>query len=250
MIYNQTMNIEKLYDQPRSSLTDQEKRAPLKFCLNKVKLPNGTIGLDIGSNKGIGLAVPDVQKIHLIASDINPSFLKDAKLNGFQNHNVVLDTKNLPFISGSLGFVSMFQVLEHIPKANQDSVIGEIQRILNPQNGILFLSTPNVDSRPQWSPPYSPDHLHELNRHELQTLLERHFSKVELFGQRFLQKGIKWYLYHIARSSKLNDIYFNYLPSYLELFLRNRLLKSQKADVIKEIEQKDIPRSIVAICRI
>ena len=160
---------------------------------------------------------------------------------------MVLDGTRLPLPSKSLGFVMIHQVIEHLKPEDQQHALNEITRVLIPK-GIAFVSTPNADSRPKGSRPYSPDHKHELSQAEFLTLLHNRFESVQVYGQRFLKRGMAGRVYQLARNSPLNDVYFNCLPRSWRLRIRDRLSANQQADVIRPFGDRDVPRSFVAVC--
>lgn len=85
---------------------------------------------------------------------------------------------------GTWDLVVSFEVLEHVP--DQEKFVANMRRHVAP-NGSVFISTPNRDvfSLGHEPSPMNREHLKELNEIELRSLLQRHFSGVELYGQRF-----------------------------------------------------------------
>ena len=71
---------------------------------------------------------------------------------------------------------------------------------------------------------------------------------VQVYGQRFLKRGMAGRVYQLARNSPLNDVYFNCLPRSWRLRIRDRLSANQQADVIRPFGDRDVPRSFVAVC--
>jgi len=88
------------------------------------------------------------------------------------------------------------EVIEHV--SQPEALLQTIHRHLRP-SGVAFISTPN---RPVFSCNHEPSpvnhtHLKEYNETEFRTMLERHFRKVDMWGQRFsddrlfrMQQGI------------------------------------------------------------
>jgi SAM-dependent methyltransferase len=76
------------------------------------------------------------------------------------------------------------EVIEHVSQPH--AVLDTIARHLHP-SGVAFISTPN---RPVFSCNHEPSpvnhtHLKEYNETEFRAMLERHFRKVDMWGQRF-----------------------------------------------------------------
>lgn len=222
------------------------------FCFRKLETQglNGGLGLEIGANQGFGLTSPEAVGFRTITSDIDLKYAAIAKKNlPDSTETLVLNGLNIPIESASLDYVFMHQVLEHIEQEDQEKALAEIKRVLRPNRGIAFISTPNKDSRPSWSKPYSPDHKYELTEEEFIELLNHHFAKVEIYGHSFLPKGIKGFAYQSARTI-LGDIYFNLLPRPLRLSIRNRLVKERNGGKVRTINPGETPRSILAVCSV
>lgn len=88
----------------------------------------------------------------------------------------------LPLATGSFDVVTSFETIEHV--ADYDQFLGELHRVLR-RDGLLLLSTPNaLVSKPVNGVPKNPFHVREFTPEELASALSRHFSRVELRGQR------------------------------------------------------------------
>lgn len=99
--------------------------------------------------------------------------------------------KNLRYINASITDLSMlddksfdvvscFETIEHITAENQISALSEIARLLK-DDGILFISTPSIDS-----PLHIKDnkyHLSELSLPDFKQLLLSHFKNCRIYGQ-------------------------------------------------------------------
>lgn len=94
--------------------------------------------LNIGSAKSFWLENSILKKAKRVYScDIN-SPLENANLFYFS----IASVANLPFKDKTFDIVTMFEVLEHIPKSKEKGVIKEIYRVLN-KNGKCYISVPN-----------------------------------------------------------------------------------------------------------
>lgn len=242
-----------LYLGEQTEYTTACVRATYNFCFQKLEqlgIKPGSLGLDIGSNQGYGLTAESASNYQVVASDCFLKYASLAKKNSTTGPVLVLNARNLPFREDSFDFIMMHQVIEHLEESEQPLVISEIIKALKPE-GVAFISTPNANSRPRKSRPYSPDHKHEMELEEFFGLLQRHFGKIDLYGQRFISKRSTGQLYQLARSSFLGDIYFHYLPRSLRLKFRDWLNKHQQADIIKPLDNTVdgiVPRSLLAVC--
>lgn len=247
------MNKEKdLYIGEQTARTIACRQATYKFCLEKLQklgIEQDSLGLDIGSNQGFGLRTAEAMGYEIISSDYEIKYAKLARQNLENTRVLTLDARGLPFKWNSFDFILMHQVIEHLPKGEQTNALAEIVRVIKPEKGVLFISTPNADSRPKWSRPYSPDHKYELGFDEFAQLLGNYFGSIEIYGQRFLKEGLVSTAYQLARASFLNEIYFNYLPKPIRLKFRDQLSKHHEADVVRPIEDGRVPRNLLAVCR-
>lgn len=90
---------------------------------------------------------------------------------------------------GTWDLIVSFEVLEHVP--HMENFIKNIRRHLAP-TGMAFISTPNRDifSIGHEPSPMNREHVKELNREEFERLLQPHFSKIEIWGQRFKKNAL------------------------------------------------------------
>lgn len=240
-----------LYLGEDTEITRRAVQNVYRFCFRNLEAQGlrGGRGLEIGANQGFGLVIPEATMYKTITSDIDLRYTVITKQNlPNSTETLVLNGLNIPIKSASLDYVLMHQVLEHIAQVDQEKALTEVKRVLRPDHGIAFISTPDKDSRPSWSKPYSPDHKHELTKKEFIELLKRHFTKVEIYGESFLPKGVKGFVYQSARIV-LGDIYFNRLPRPLRLSIRNRLVKERNEGEVRTINSGETSRSILAICK-
>jgi 2-polyprenyl-3-methyl-5-hydroxy-6-metoxy-1,4-benzoquinol methylase len=90
-----------------------------------------------------------------------------------------MDVTRLGFGDGTFDMVTSIEVIEHLTKP--ESYVAEMRRVLKDE-GLFVLSTPN---KPLSSPTPGtmwPYHVHEFYPNELETLLRRHFTTVEMWG--------------------------------------------------------------------
>lgn len=79
---------------------------------------------------------------------------------------------SLPVATGAATVVVMCEVIEHLEDC--EAVLGEVVRVLS-QDGQLLVSTPHGQETPA-----DPLHVHEFRARELEDLLKRFFTDVEL----------------------------------------------------------------------
>ena len=99
----------------------------------------------------------------------------------------VADGCALPYRTRSFEVIACFETVEHV---TADTVmVKELARVLA-DGGIALISTPNAQvTKPVDGTPRNPFHVREYRREELRHLLETHFDKVSLFGQRATGAG-------------------------------------------------------------
>jgi SAM-dependent methyltransferase len=97
----------------------------------------------------------------------------------------------LPLPDASVDAVVSFETIEHLEARDQPAMIAEFTRVLAP-GGLLVLSSPN---RPEYSDArayVNPFHLHELDRVELERLLDGAFGARRWYRQRRYLGSALW----------------------------------------------------------
>jgi ubiquinone/menaquinone biosynthesis C-methylase UbiE len=90
-----------------------------------------------------------------------------------------LDLKNLE--DSSFDIISMWHVLEHVPKLNER--VKELKRLIKP-NGIIIIAVPNSDSRDakiykeEWAAYDVPRHLYHFRPKDIDALFQKYSMKV------------------------------------------------------------------------
>ncbi len=144
------------------------------------------IGTAYGSNYLAGFAE------HVVGIDIDSEAVEAAQLR-YRRPNlsfVAGDLNELHFAEESFDAIVLFEVIEHMPKSQQESMIQEIRRILKP-HGLFLLSTPDHD-RTKNFPEKNPYHTGELTETELQGLLHKNFAFIEIYSQEVNAASIIW----------------------------------------------------------
>jgi SAM-dependent methyltransferase len=138
--------------------------------------------LDIGCGEGYGAALLAAKVASVDGVDVHTSVVAHAaRAYGAANCRFhVYDGSRLPFPTGTFDAVVSFQVVEHIVDA--DGFVEDAARVLRP-GGHLILTTPNRTLRlAPGERPWNRYHVREYAAEELQALLARHFSRVEIEG--------------------------------------------------------------------
>jgi len=112
----------------------------LKYFLGDVKGISGEV-LDVGCGggnmaKAIKFYRPDLE---VLASDVSPEAIKEAKKESSKVEFLVADACGLPFKKETFTVVTMFDLLEHIRKP--EKAIAETFRVLRP-GGVFILFVP------------------------------------------------------------------------------------------------------------
>jgi len=102
----------------------------------------GKIILEIGG--GSGVISNEISKLgnSVICTDINMEFAFDRYNHNRYFYYILADGRNLPFKFESFDIVVCNQVIEHIPRKDQITLIVESTRVLK-KGGILYIATPN-----------------------------------------------------------------------------------------------------------
>lgn len=139
--------------------------------------------LDYGCGSGYGSSLVASRALRVDGVDVDPESIAYAA-GHYRGANLsfrLLDpAEGLPFADGSFDLVLSFQVFEHV--ASPDLYLKEIVRVLAP-GGQLVLITPNRSVRLfHWQRPWNRWHLTEYDFETLESVLARHFPRIELFS--------------------------------------------------------------------
>lgn len=139
------------------------------------KMIDGNV-LELGCGAGRGMKVIADACAQYTGIDKNKQLL-DRLQQAYPNFKFL--HQSMPPLSGiadnTFDYVITFQVIEHIEDDN--AFLQEIQRVLKP-GGTAVITTPNLKK----SLTRNPWHIREYQHSELQQLLEKHFSSVEVKG--------------------------------------------------------------------
>lgn len=147
--------------------------------------------LDCGCAGGYGTNFLSQFSEKINAIDLSGEAIAFAKKN-FPAKNIdyfQMDATKLKFKNSQFDVVVSFEVIEHVK--NQDNYLNEISRVLKAK-GLYIGSTPNAKVFASINNPF---HEKELVLEEYRDLLKKHFSSVEIFGQKhkesFFEKALK-----------------------------------------------------------
>jgi SAM-dependent methyltransferase len=138
-------------------------------------------GLDIGCGDGVMLYKASLRGGRAAGVEMDPTGLELAggmlRRHGVHPALTRASAYALPFPDGSLDWVTLVEVLEHLD--DTDTLLGEVRRVLRP-GGVVGLTTPH---RLESGIPQDPYHCREYSGPELRSLMERFFTGVKVEGQ-------------------------------------------------------------------
>jgi len=135
--------------------------------------------LEVACGGGIGLGYLANRAKKIVGGDIDEEILEIARRTYQDRTNVEiqkLDAQNLPFEDHSFDVVIFYEAIYYLPQPER--FVDEAYRVLK-DNGVLLVCTVNKDW-PDFNPsPYSTRY---FSLPELNTLLNKKFSSIELYG--------------------------------------------------------------------
>ncbi len=153
--------------------------------------------LEVGCGVGRGIEVLLAATPQYTAIDKNSALIDELQ---HQYPKAQFLCQNIPPMrgleEGSYDWIVSFQVIEHIE--NDALFVAELHRLLR-QGGKLLITTPNR----KLSLTRNPWHVREYTATELETLLKKHFSKVEMLG---VQGNEKIQAYYEANKKAVANI--------------------------------------------
>lgn len=134
----------------------------------------GYVALDLGCGRGEWLAFLGRHGVPALGVDLNPLFVDRCRRQGLEAHEADLMDFMARQPDASLGLVSAFHVVEHLPFPLQYKLLAEMFRVLKP-GGLALLETPNARNilvaagdfyrDPTHLRPVFPDTLQHLGAH-------------------------------------------------------------------------------------
>lgn len=168
--------------------------------------------LDIGCGDGLYTEILKKKSTSLVSIDLSQERIKMAMkaINSSDVNFILTDTRLLPFKPDSFDSICAFEVIEHLPSAEDHmKFLSEVKRVLS-CDGVFLISTPN---KPLFwiycllSGEKHPTHFSELNYFQFKSILKKHFSSVKIRGK-FGYLSV-FYQFYIAR--RLHN-FLNKLP--------------------------------------
>lgn len=156
----------------RGELVEAEHLARYEWAAGHVA---GRAVLDAGCGAGYGSAVlrrggaASYLGVDVAAAAVEAAAERFGGADGVRFERA--DLAALPLEDASMGAVTCFEVIEHVP--DQERVLDELRRVLAP-GGVLLVSSPN---RPEY-PPGNPFHVRELEAEEFLDMLRTRWATV------------------------------------------------------------------------
>lgn len=136
--------------------------------------------LDIGCGRGEWLSLLAKHRIEAYGVDLSPEFVEGCRALGLDARLADAFT-HLPTVpTGTLGTVTAFQIVEHLPVARLVELVDEASRVLRP-GGLLILETPNPTNLSVGAAAFYRDPTHQRPVHpEFLGFLVRHCGFIDV----------------------------------------------------------------------
>jgi 2-polyprenyl-3-methyl-5-hydroxy-6-metoxy-1,4-benzoquinol methylase len=139
--------------------------------------------LEVGCGDAFGTRIVLQEVGAVCAIDFDPVFVRD--VNSRMEERWKFDCRTHDMLSGPVegpfDAAYSLDVLEHIPKAEEDHFLSNITRSLRP-DGVLIIGTPSLQSQVYASPPSKEGHINCKDHKELKGLMQKHFQNTFLFS--------------------------------------------------------------------
>lgn len=147
------------------------------------ELAAGKTVLDIACGDGYGAAMLARHAAQVTGVDIDTPTVERARGKYVADNLRFLQgsATDIPLDDDSVDLVISFETIEHLME--QDRMLYEIRRVLRPE-GFLLISSPDKYEYSDVPGYHNEFHLKELYRQEFEALLQKHFSRHALLGQR------------------------------------------------------------------
>lgn len=147
--------------------------------------------LDVASGEGYGSNLLSLHAASVVGVDVSPTAVTHATSRYCAENltYIAASCVQIPAPDASFDVIVSFETIEHITE--QEAFLREVDRLLAP-GGLFIISSPN---RPEYSDRtgYKNEfHVKELDRTELQTLLDPHFPAQQWFAQRAAFHSMVW----------------------------------------------------------
>jgi 2-polyprenyl-3-methyl-5-hydroxy-6-metoxy-1,4-benzoquinol methylase len=121
--------------------------------------------------------------VKLTVTDLDEIYIADVKArmkDRWRFEAVVVDVSKEPLPGRHDGIYSL-DVLEHIPREEEDFVLRRVVDALEP-HGAVVIGMPSLEAQRYASPPSKAGHINCKTEPELRALMQRHFDHVFLFA--------------------------------------------------------------------
>lgn len=147
------------------------------------ELATGKTVLDIACGDGYGSAMLARHAAQVTGVDIDTPTVERARGKYVADNLRFLQgsATDIPLDDDSVDLVVSFETIEHLTE--QDRMLYEIRRVLRPE-GFLLISSPDKYEYSDVPGYHNEFHLKELYCQEFEALLQKHFSRHALLGQR------------------------------------------------------------------
>jgi SAM-dependent methyltransferase len=188
---SQTLDDERPRPDSPDAATFHHHLARYQFALER--LAGGERILDAGCGTGYGTALLAERGSYALGFDYSPLAIEYARAHfaGPKLSYAVMNAQQLAVAAATFDAVISFEVFEHLE--DSDSFLRECRRVLRP-GGRLILSTPNQETHDLHMNSIGMKnefHINLMNGQKLKAALRRHFSEVQVYGQR--RKGSRIY---------------------------------------------------------
>jgi hypothetical protein len=166
------------YDDPRRLVFSM---ARYKFVAKMFAGRKSVLELGCGDAFCAPIVRQAVEKLTVV--DFDESYIADAKERmrdrwAFDALVIDITRDKLP---GRYDAIYSLDVLEHVPPAEEDTVMRRIVDALEP-HGAAIIGMPSLESQAYASPPSKAGHINCKTEPELRSLMQRHFDNVFMFA--------------------------------------------------------------------
>lgn len=140
--------------------------------------------LEIGCADAFGTRIVRQEVKSLTATDFDPVFIEHAQTATVPPPDFQLKVHDIlsgPLEEGNFDGVFSLDVIEHIPKEQEDIFLKNILKSMH-QHGTLIIGTPTIYSQVYASAASKEGHVNCKDHHELKALLAKYFHNVFIFS--------------------------------------------------------------------
>ena len=152
--------------------------------------------LDAGCGSGYGAELLATIAKRVAAVDYDPDVIARNRSVYASRSNLtfdVMDVSQLAFATGAFDVIVSLEVFEHLESSRSEAYLRELHRVCH-DGGTVILSTPNrLVEKPHLKSAGVVYHYHvnSVSPAELKRAASKHFSRVEIYGQRPVERPVK-----------------------------------------------------------